>query len=61
MVISPKMVPFWEKMVLWRTGGANTNETNTCHLSFQVISAAEVGVFVKLTYNIGFGVGNPTF
>ena len=49
MVISPKMVPFWEKMVLWRAGGANTNETNRFYRCFEVLSGAKVGVFVEFT------------
>ena len=49
MVISPKMVPFEEKMVLWGAGGANTNETNRFHRCFEVLSGAKVGVFMEFT------------
>ena len=49
MVISPKMVPFGEKRVLWGAGGANTNETNRFHWCFEVLSGVKVGLSVEFT------------
>ena len=49
MVISPKMVPFGEEIVLWGAGSANTNETNRFHRCFEVLPGAKVGVFVEFT------------
>ena len=49
MVISPKIVPFGEEMVLWGAGSANTNETNRFHRCFEVLPVVKVGVFVEFT------------
>ena len=38
---------FLGEMVLWRAGGANTNETNRFHRCFEVLAGAKVGVFVQ--------------
>ncbi len=47
MVVSLKMAHFWEQMVLWRPGGANTNETNRFYRCFEVLSGVKVCILWK--------------